>query len=142
MPGLSGLELLATAEGRGHHVPFLVMSAFFDAETERRLCEHPGVTGILRKPFDIRRLVDDVRAVLERPRAEAAAALPGDSATRLAARELPVRWERAFAIWQSSRGPASPEAGRGAARGERVPPRAPSARAGPTDVAAGEAAAC
>ncbi|MBM3985617.1 MAG: response regulator, partial [Planctomycetes bacterium] len=69
MPGLSGLDLVRASESRGHRVPFLVMSAYLDPETERLLCLEAGVSGVLRKPFDIARLVRDVRAVLERPRA-------------------------------------------------------------------------
>ncbi len=69
MPGLSGLDLVRAAEARGHHVPFLVMSAYLEPETERLLCLEAGVSGVLRKPFDIARLVRDVRAVLDRPRA-------------------------------------------------------------------------
>lgn len=69
MPGLSGLDLVRAAESRGHRVPFLVMSAYLDPETERLLCLEAGVSGVLRKPFDIARLVRDVRAVLDRPQA-------------------------------------------------------------------------
>jgi DNA-binding response OmpR family regulator len=84
MPGLSGLELVRAAEARGYRVPFLVMSAFLEPEVERRLLEEAGVSGVLRKPFDIARLVRDVRAVLERP------------APALATWEV-VRWEPALA---------------------------------------------
>jgi DNA-binding response OmpR family regulator len=66
MPGMSGLQLVREAERRGHRTPFLVMTAFLDARSERALCDDPAVTGILRKPFDIQRLLRDVRALLER----------------------------------------------------------------------------
>ena len=66
MPGLSGLDLVRAAEARGFRVPFLVMSAFLEPDVERRLLEEGGVSGVLRKPFDIARLVRDVRAVLDR----------------------------------------------------------------------------
>jgi len=76
MPGMSGLQLVREAEQRGHRTPFLVMTAFLDAGSERALCDDPAVTGILRKPFDIQRLLRDVRAVLERVAPAPAAAEP------------------------------------------------------------------
>jgi DNA-binding response OmpR family regulator len=84
MPGLSGLDLVRAAEAGGHRVPFLVMSAFLEPGVERGLLEEPGVSGVLRKPFDIARLVRDVRAVLERPAP--------------AARDQPACW--ALVRWQ------------------------------------------
>ena len=100
MPGLSGLDLLRAAEARGHRVPFLVMSAFLDPELERRLCEDPGVAGILRKPFDIARLVDDVKAVLDRPRSAGWPQAAGEDPAR-SGWEL-VRYEPAFAARQAA----------------------------------------
>jgi DNA-binding response OmpR family regulator len=75
MPGLSGLELARAAEAAGHGVPFLVMSAYLDPDTERALIDEPAVGGVLRKPFDLARLVRDVRAVLDRSRVAACWAL-------------------------------------------------------------------
>lgn len=92
MPGLSGLDLVRAAEARGCRVPFLVMSAYLDAETERQLCLEAGVSGVLRKPFDIARLVHDVRAVLARARGAAA---PQAWAM--------VRWQPAAAFWRPPR---------------------------------------
>lgn len=101
MPGLSGLELARASEALGHGVPFLVMSAYLDPETERALCEEPVVGGVLRKPFDLVRLVRDVRAVLDRARPAPswalvrwqplAAFLPPRPASRSPARPAPRR---------------------------------------------------
>jgi DNA-binding response OmpR family regulator len=66
MPGMSGLELIRAAEEQGHTVPFLVMSAYLDPATEQSIVSDPGVLGVLRKPFELARLVSDVRAVLDR----------------------------------------------------------------------------
>lgn len=100
MPGLSGLDLVRAAEAAGHHVPFLVMSAFLESEVERRLLEEPGVNGVLHKPFDIARLVRDVRAALERSRAAA-----GEKTACWAL----VRWQPALAFWRPAlRRPAAP----------------------------------
>ncbi|HEX5011980.1 MAG TPA: response regulator [Planctomycetota bacterium] len=109
MPGLSGLELVRAAEARGFRVPFLVMSAFLEPDVERRLLEEGGVSGVLRKPFDIARLVRDVRAVLDR------------QAARVPCWSL-VRWEPELA-WLR----ALP---RRAPRSVRRPPAAGAASAG------------
>ncbi|MGQ0552185.1 MAG: response regulator [Planctomycetota bacterium] len=67
MPGMNGLELARAADAAGCSAAFLVMSAFLDPDTEQRLCDEPRIVGVLRKPFDIGRLLRDVRAVLEPP---------------------------------------------------------------------------
>jgi len=64
MPGMSGLQLLREARARGHQLPFLIMTAYLPPEVEAALRDDPGVAGVLRKPFDIRRLVDEVTALL------------------------------------------------------------------------------
>jgi DNA-binding response OmpR family regulator len=64
MPGMSGVQLLREARARGHALPFLVMTAYLVPEAEASLRAEPGVTGLLRKPFDIARLVEQVRALL------------------------------------------------------------------------------
>jgi DNA-binding response OmpR family regulator len=103
MPGLSGLQLARAAQAAGHRMPFLVMTAFLDRQTERTLLQEPAIGGVLRKPFDLARLVGEVRAVLDRSRVAACWAL--------------VRWQPA-AGWLPPRVPARP-----AAR----PPRRPAA---------------
>jgi len=64
MPGMSGLELVREAEARGLTAPFLLMSAFLDVHTERTLFAEPGIVGVLRKPFELTRLVADVKTLL------------------------------------------------------------------------------
>jgi DNA-binding response OmpR family regulator len=91
MPGLSGLQLARAAEAAGHRVPFLVMSAFLEPEAERALLEEPAVGGLLRKPFDLARLVRDVHAVLDRSRVAACWAL--------------VRWQPGLVWLAPSRAP-------------------------------------
>jgi len=107
MPGLSGLDLVRAAEARGFRVPFLVMSAFLEPDVERRLLEEGGVSGVLRKPFDIARLVRDVRAVLERQVSVACWSV--------------VRWEPELAWLRVRRAPSRPV---------RRPPAAGAASAG------------
>ena len=77
MPGMSGLQLLREARARGHQLPFLIMTAYLPPEVEAALRADPGVAGVLRKPFDIRRLVDEVTALLR-----SAGALEGAAAPR------------------------------------------------------------
>ena len=74
MPGMSGLQLLREARLRGHSLPFLIMTAYLPPEVEAALRDEPGVAGVLRKPFDIRRLVDEVTALLRSAGVEPAAA--------------------------------------------------------------------
>jgi CheY-like chemotaxis protein len=74
MPGMSGLQLLREARLRGHSLPFLIMTAYLSPEAEAALRDEPGVAGVLRKPFDIRRLVDEVTALLRSAGVETAAA--------------------------------------------------------------------
>jgi CheY-like chemotaxis protein len=64
MPGMTGLELVRAAEARGLTTPFLLMSAFLDVETERTLFAEPAIAGVLRKPFELGRLLSDVQALL------------------------------------------------------------------------------
>ena len=72
MPGMSGLQLLREARARGHALPFLIMTAYLVPEAETALRAEPGVAGVLRKPFDIRRLVEEVTALLQSAGAGAA----------------------------------------------------------------------
>jgi DNA-binding response OmpR family regulator len=65
MPGMSGLQLLREARTRGHELPFLIMTAYLPPESELALRTEPGVAGVLRKPFDIKRLVAEVRSLLQ-----------------------------------------------------------------------------
>lgn len=65
MPGMSGLQMLRAARERGCTLPFLIMTAYLVPEAETALRSEPGVAGVLRKPFDIRRLVEEVAALLK-----------------------------------------------------------------------------
>lgn len=68
MPSMSGLDLVrAVRAERPDHPPFLVMTAYLDAVTDARLRAQPGIASIMRKPFEMERLVALVRAALERP---------------------------------------------------------------------------
>ena len=80
MPGMSGLQLLREARARGHSLPFLIMTAYLPPEAQAALRDEPGVAGVLRKPFDIRRLVDEVTALLRSAGVEPAAAAPAAAA--------------------------------------------------------------
>lgn len=84
MPGMSGLQLLREARLRGHSLPFLIMTAYLSPEAEAALRDEPGVAGVLRKPFDIRRLVDEVTALLRSAGVETTAA-PAPTPTLAAA---------------------------------------------------------
>jgi CheY-like chemotaxis protein len=61
MPGLTGLGVLQRLKETGRHVPFILITAFGDAETHaaaRRL----GATAVLDKPFELGLLCGLVRA--------------------------------------------------------------------------------
>jgi DNA-binding response OmpR family regulator len=67
MPSMSGLDLVrAVRAEQPDHPPFLVMTAYLDAVTDARLRAQPGIASILRKPFEMERLVSLVRAALGR----------------------------------------------------------------------------
>jgi len=110
MPGMSGLELARRAEERGLRAPFLVMSAFLDRETEGLLLAEPRIRGLLRKPFEIARLLAAVRAVLDAadddgPGAMAATAAP------VPAQQVPAQQVPGLALaplWHFQRWPRSP----------------------------------
>lgn len=88
MPGMSGLQLLREARARGHSLPFLIMTAYLPPEAQAALRDEPGVAGVLRKPFDIRRLVDEVTALLRSAGVEPAAAAA--AAPAAAPAQMPV----------------------------------------------------
>ncbi|HZJ70757.1 MAG TPA: response regulator [Planctomycetota bacterium] len=90
MPGMSGLQLLREARARGHSLPFLIMTAYLPPEAQAALRDEPGVAGVLRKPFDIRRLVDEVTALLRSAGVEPAAAAAAALAPALAPMPMPA----------------------------------------------------
>jgi DNA-binding response OmpR family regulator len=106
MPGMSGLQLLREARARGHALPFLIMTAYLTPEAEAALRTDPGVAGVLRKPFDIRRLVDEVTALLRSAGAfEPVAAAPRAPVLPIASGEVEV----AAAALQPPPSPPVPE---------------------------------
>lgn len=59
MPGVSGLEILSGLRARGWTTPFILITAFGDAEVHRA-GQRLGATDVVDKPFDLsffRRLV-------------------------------------------------------------------------------------
>jgi CheY-like chemotaxis protein len=51
MPGMSGLEMLPEVRARRPDVPVIMITAYADAETQRRAIER-GAEGLLTKPLD------------------------------------------------------------------------------------------
>ena len=51
MPGMSGLELLPKAKAARPDVPVIMITAYGDAETKRKLLEG-GAAALLTKPID------------------------------------------------------------------------------------------
>jgi FixJ family two-component response regulator len=70
MAGMSGLELHKALLGRGHHIPVIFITAFYD-ERIRREAESLGAFGFLKKPFDIGMLMVCVNTALAQRRAAA-----------------------------------------------------------------------
>ncbi|MHC5212937.1 MAG: response regulator [Planctomycetota bacterium] len=80
MPSMSGLELVRAARAADPDAPpFLVMTAYLDPATDARLRAQPGIVSIMRKPFEMARLVGMVREALARPAPERAAVIPAVS---------------------------------------------------------------
>ena len=63
MPGMSGLELLPKARAARPDVPVIMITAYGDAETERRALES-GAAALLTKPVDFSSLRDAIEARL------------------------------------------------------------------------------
>lgn len=59
MPGMSGLELLPRAKAARPDVPVIMITAYGDAETERKAREG-GAEGFLTKPIDFVELRDEI----------------------------------------------------------------------------------
>jgi DNA-binding response OmpR family regulator len=59
MPGKTGLDLLSVLHEQGSRVPVLIVSAFADDGVEAAALEL-GASGLLRKPFRRRDLIDFV----------------------------------------------------------------------------------
>ena len=63
MPGLSGEETLRRLQPTNPRTKIVIMSGYSEEESMRR-CAVLGVAGFLRKPFELRELVDKLRAHL------------------------------------------------------------------------------
>ncbi|MGE5148351.1 MAG: response regulator [Candidatus Eiseniibacteriota bacterium] len=59
MPGMSGLDLLPRAKAARPDVPVIMITAYGDAETERRALEG-GAEGLLTKPIDFAQLQSEI----------------------------------------------------------------------------------
>jgi FixJ family two-component response regulator len=64
MPGMSGLELQHTLNGRACRIPTIFITAHGDAETRLEAIQ-AGAVEFLAKPFDDEVLLDSIRAALE-----------------------------------------------------------------------------
>jgi FixJ family two-component response regulator len=65
MPGMSGVELQALLLDRGHHVPFIFITAIPD-EAVREQVQKAGAICLLSKPFDRLTLIKYLDTALER----------------------------------------------------------------------------
>jgi CheY-like chemotaxis protein len=63
MPGMSGLELLPRARAARPDVPVIMITAYGDAETNRKALEG-GARSLLTKPIDFAALRDEIEARL------------------------------------------------------------------------------
>jgi CheY-like chemotaxis protein len=65
MPGMSGLELLPKAKAMRPDVPIIMITAYGDAETERKALEN-GAEGLFTKPIDFVALRGEIDTRIER----------------------------------------------------------------------------
>jgi CheY-like chemotaxis protein len=65
MPGMSGLELLPKAKAARPDVPIIMITAYGDAETERRAFAN-GAEALLTKPIDFKTLRSEIDMRVER----------------------------------------------------------------------------
>jgi FixJ family two-component response regulator len=66
LPGMSGLELLATLRERGISLPFILITAH-DAPGVRQNAMYSGAAAYLTKPFRGTTLLEAVRGAIARP---------------------------------------------------------------------------
>jgi CheY-like chemotaxis protein len=64
MPGMSGLEFLPKAKAVRPDVPVVMITAYGDADTERKALEG-GAEGFLTKPIDFAKLKTEIEARVE-----------------------------------------------------------------------------
>jgi DNA-binding response OmpR family regulator len=65
MPGMTGLELLPKAKATRPEVPVIMITAYGDAETKRKVLEN-GADALLTKPIDFRILRSEIETRVER----------------------------------------------------------------------------
>ena len=65
MPGMTGLDMLPKVREMRPDVPVIMITAYGDAETQRRAMES-GAVGLLTKPIDFTLLREEIDARLER----------------------------------------------------------------------------
>ncbi len=65
MPGMSGLELLPKAKALRPDVPVIMITAYGDAETNRKALEN-GAEALLTKPIDFGTLRGEIDLRVER----------------------------------------------------------------------------
>ncbi len=65
MPGMSGLELLPKAKALRPDVPVIMITAYGDAETQRKAFEG-GAEALLTKPIDFVTLHNEIDLLVER----------------------------------------------------------------------------
>src|SRR5262245_36013925 len=65
MPGMTGLELLPKAKAARPDVPVIMITAYGDAETERKALEN-GAEALLTKPIDFVALRGEIDTRIER----------------------------------------------------------------------------
>ena len=65
MPGMSGLELLTKAKAVRPDVPIIMIAAYGDAKTKRRVLEN-GAAALLTKPIDFSALRSEIEKRIER----------------------------------------------------------------------------
>jgi CheY-like chemotaxis protein len=65
MPGMSGLELLPKAKAIRPDVPIIMITAYGDAETKRRVFEN-GAEALLTKPIDFETLRGEIDSRIQR----------------------------------------------------------------------------
>lgn len=65
MPGMSGLELLPKVKSLRPEVPVIMITAYGDAETQRKALEH-GAETLMTKPIDFATLRHEIEIRLER----------------------------------------------------------------------------
>jgi CheY-like chemotaxis protein len=63
MPGMSGLDMLPLAKAARPDVPIIMVTAYGDADTERKALEN-GAEGLISKPIDFSALRQEIRSRL------------------------------------------------------------------------------